>query len=121
MRVLIVDDEEMIRDSLADYLEDDGFQVWTASSGEEGLRVLSRERMECCVVDMRLPGMNGDEFVVKASRMQIGLRFVIHTGSNEYRLSKPLLGLGIQPDDLFYKPVSDQKSIADRLRSLRPQ
>jgi CheY-like chemotaxis protein len=75
MRVLIVDDEEMIRDSLADYLEDDGFQVWTASSGEEGLRVLSRERMECCVVDMRLPGMNGDEFVVKsqpdANRAQV--------------------------------------------------
>ena len=118
MRILIVDDEILIRDSLADYLEDDGFQVWTAATGEEGLAILSREPIRCCVVDMRLPGMNGDEFVVRARQVREGLKFLIHTGSSEYTLSRRLLALGVLPEDLFYKPVVDQKFIADRLRCL---
>jgi two-component system, NtrC family, response regulator AtoC len=69
-RVLVVDDEESLRHMLSMVLSKDGFHVWTAGSGREGLDVLkSGERFDICVTDVRMPGMDGLAFIEDANRL----------------------------------------------------
>ena len=55
--VLVVDDEEMVRENLEAYLEDEGFNVVTASSGEDALNLLAEVSPHVGIIDMRLPVM----------------------------------------------------------------
>jgi heterodisulfide reductase subunit A len=65
-RILVVDDETIVRDSLKDWLEDDGFSVDTASSGEEALERLGQEGFDLLLVDIKMPGMDGVEVLRRA-------------------------------------------------------
>jgi two-component system response regulator AtoC len=58
-RVLIIDDERNLRESLAEYLSGEGFEALTADSGERGKAILETERIDAVVVDLRMPGMSG--------------------------------------------------------------
>jgi DNA-binding NtrC family response regulator len=60
-RVLVVDDERLIRWSFKEKLEREGYEVLTAQSAEEGLVVIERERPDVVFLDVRLPGMSGLE------------------------------------------------------------
>lgn len=61
MRILIIDDEEVLREVLEAVLRREGFDVLTAASGEEGLSLLDREDIDLIILDMMLPGMSGSE------------------------------------------------------------
>lgn len=118
-RVLIVEDEEMLRRSLSDYLEDEDFEVFTASSGEEGLSVLEKERADMCIVDMRLPKMDGNDFILAAHLKCPGLRFIIHTGSVSYSVPTKLRKIGITSDQVYHKPVRDMGILVEALYKLQ--
>ena len=64
--VLIVDDEEMVRSILQDFLDDEGFETDIAGTGREGLDLLDSKNFKAAIVDMSLPDMNGNEFIKKA-------------------------------------------------------
>ncbi|MDR3641002.1 MAG: response regulator [Humidesulfovibrio sp.] len=116
MELLIIDDEERIRQLLMDFLEDfEEFSVRAADSAETGLTELGRKRADLCIVDMRLPGMDGQGFILAAhKRGQCG-RFVLHTGSMDFKLTEPLLALGISERDVFLKPA-DADEMLKRIR-----
>src|SRR5271154_1965013 len=59
MRILIVDDEEVLRDVLEAVLRREGFQVVLASSGEEALSKLDGEEIDLVILDIMLPGISG--------------------------------------------------------------
>src|SRR5437762_6606093 len=59
LRVLIVDDEEVLRDVLEVVLRREGFDVVLASSGEEALNVLDTEEVDLVILDVMLPGISG--------------------------------------------------------------
>jgi CheY-like chemotaxis protein len=62
--ILIVEDEEGIRETLKDIIELEGYNVFTAVNGEEGLRVLHKMERPCLVLlDLLMPVMNGMEFL----------------------------------------------------------
>lgn len=64
MKVLIVDDEPDIRDSLCEFFEEEGFSVSTASDGSEALRVLGLGDLpEIVILDLIMPKMNGSELL----------------------------------------------------------
>jgi len=63
--ILIIDDEDVFRDSLQVGLEDTGYRVYAAATGEEGLEKLNDKRVDIVLLDMRLPGKDGFE-VLKA-------------------------------------------------------
>ena len=118
IRVLIVDDEYPIRVSLGGYLEDRGFEVFSAESAEETLDMLNRQDIDCVIVDLRLPGLDGTELILKAHRRRPSLQFLIHTGSADYRLPPSLLDLAIGQEDVFQKPVANMKVIVDAIQRL---
>lgn len=117
-RVLIVDDEASIRESLAEFLRDFDMTVETAVNGEEALEILGQKTFEVLVADLRLPGMTGDTMIPKAHQLQASLKFLIHTGSIDYRLSSDLLLLGLSPEHIMLKPLSDLTILVDKVEAL---
>ncbi|MDI9631778.1 MAG: sigma-54 dependent transcriptional regulator [Acidobacteriota bacterium] len=61
MNILIVDDEEIVRDALSDLLRREGFQPQAVRTGEEALLLLEREEVDVILLDIMLPGMGGFE------------------------------------------------------------
>jgi DNA-binding response OmpR family regulator len=58
-RVLVVDDDPNIRETVADCLEDEGYRVVTAADGAQGLAAVERERPDVILLDMRMPVLDG--------------------------------------------------------------
>lgn len=59
--ILVIDDEDAIRKSFLLSLEDSGYQVYAASSGEDGLELFKKEKQDLVFLDLKMPGMNGVE------------------------------------------------------------
>lgn len=106
-KILLVDDESRLLRSLRFFFEDEGYEILTASTGEDALLILAQMPLDACVVDMRLPGIDGNEVIRQAYANKLLKRFIIHTGSTYYRVPQDLLHLGISQDYVFHKPVPD--------------
>ncbi len=59
MIVLVVDDEEGVRESLARALEDEGYEVLTSNSGEDAIKVVRDQNLDLILLDILLPGIDG--------------------------------------------------------------
>ncbi len=106
-RFLILDDELSIRQSIAAYMEDEGHVVHTAETSEDALNIIRQQPIDGVVVDIRLPGEDGNAFMVKAGKLQPGIRFVVHTGSADYAPPAPIRALGVTPERIIIKPAPD--------------
>ena len=71
-KILVVDDEPMICNSCKEILEDDGYQVDLAYSGQEGLKKALEDRFDLAIVDMKMPDMNGMALLkrIRGERME---------------------------------------------------
>jgi len=119
MRVLVVDDEQMICESLCLLLEDSGFDVCTALDARAAFEHLHHGAFDAAIVDLRLPEMDGETFVQRAHRIQPGMHFLIHTGSSEYSPSPALERLGVRGEHVIHKPVPNIGVIVEALRDLQ--
>jgi CheY-like chemotaxis protein len=80
-RILVVDDEVEVREILAETLEDFGYGVVTAASGEEALPVLVQDRGVAMVItDVRMPGMSGLELADEIRRRWPDVKVVLISG-----------------------------------------
>ena len=117
-KILIVDDEEIVRISLEAYLEDEGYEVISAISGEEALEILDTNRFDIGIIDMRLPGIDGDTLIVKAKKLIPDMKFLVHTGSMGYSLSESLLNIGVSDTVVFKKPIRDMGKFVNTIKKL---
>lgn len=101
----MIDDEPAICASLSAFLEDYGFNASTAESAEEALDLMKSNTYDVCIVDLRLPGMNGEELITEARQRYPNQRHIIYTGSISYNLSDTLKELGMRPEHVFLKPI----------------
>ena len=106
-KVLVVDDEEMIRVNLECFLEDENYEVIAAGSGEEALELLKQHEPIFGIIDMRLPGIDGNTVILEAHKIYPNMRFIIHTGSSEYTIPEALAEIGLTSDHIVLKPLSD--------------
>ncbi len=106
-KILVIDDEPGLLYSLISFLEDEGYQAHGASSGEEALSMLAQCSYDGAIVDVRLPGIDGNEVILKARKSGCDIPFLIHTGSTDYQLPNSLKNLGFSHLDIFLKPLSD--------------
>ena len=116
--LLILDDEKLVRESLAYYFEDHGWRVLLADTGEQALELLDHESPDCAVVDIRLPGMNGSQFIRKAHDILPRMGFVICTGSPGYHLPSDMTALPFVSDTVTRKPIRDIIFLKQELHSL---
>ncbi len=77
--VLIVEDEDIVRESLRDWLMNSGYNVQTAAEGEEALRTIDRQDIGILILDLRLPGKSGIEVLREARLRKPTLKGIIIT------------------------------------------
>jgi DNA-binding NtrC family response regulator len=106
-RVLVLDDEPNIRESLAEYLMDCGFVTLTAESAEDALMLPELGSVAVAVVDIRLGGMDGLEFIKRLHARHPAVRCLIHTGSTDFQLDNELRDIGLTDREVLFKPVLD--------------
>lgn len=91
-RILIVDDEDYVRDLIRNALEPCGFEIATAASGEEALEELQRAEFDLVLSDVVMPGMEGLELLKQIRKRHPGVKVVILTGyAREQNISDFLL------------------------------
>ncbi|MEZ5583938.1 MAG: response regulator [Candidatus Competibacteraceae bacterium] len=117
--ILVVDDEPLVRENLKAYLEDEGLTVMAVSSGEEAVqRVQAGEQFAVCIMDMRLPGMDGNASIRHLHTLCPHLRFVVHTGSSDYAVPPDLQKLALAEEHIYLKPLLDMHPLAKTVRRL---
>jgi len=114
LRILAVEDDPRIRATLRLALEDEGYAVLEADSGESALELHSREDVDVVLVDLMLPGMTGFE-VVRELRRASDVPIVIVTARTDSH--DVVAGLEAGADDYVRKPFV-VKELAARIRSL---
>ncbi len=77
--ILVVDDELIVRDSLKEWLDDEGFSVNMADSGASALKMLSENDYQLMLTDIKMPGMDGVELMKQAQQDHPGLTIVMMT------------------------------------------
>ena len=116
-KLLVVDDENGILEEVKSYFEEEGYQVFVADSGEEGIQILKREKPDVLLVDMKLPDMPGIQ-VLKASKEESPLtKVIVMTGYVDQIMIDQAEELG--RDIFLQKPfdLEKLKSEVDKLLS----
>ena len=113
-RVLVVDDEPMVRDVLARYLEKDGFVVETAEDGEGALTALQRSAPDVVLLDLMLPRIDGLE-VLRRIREGRAPPVIMLTAKGAE--TDRIVGLELGADDYVVKPFSPKELVA-RVRAV---
>ena len=116
--ILLIEDERFIRESLAEFLRDEGYQVVEAESGEEALRFFATRLFTHFIVDIRLTGIDGMETIERIKRHNPQARVLVFTGSLEFQISDEMARLGLSHEHIIYKPVHDFRLLLDKLRKL---
>jgi len=108
-KILIVDDEDDIRELLVAYLEKEGYQVFQAEDGEKAVQVAREKQPDVVILDIMLPKMNGLE-VLSTLRRESDVYVLMLTAKTE-EVDK-LVGLNMGADDYLTKPFSPRELVA---------
>ncbi|MEI6306432.1 MAG: response regulator, partial [Deltaproteobacteria bacterium] len=79
-RLLVVDDEAVIRDGLKRILESEAFAVQTCSSGFKAIEIMQKEIFDLIITDLKMPGMSGIEVLKSVRTLQPGIPVILITG-----------------------------------------
>ena len=108
-RVLVIDDDRKLCGLLSAYLSSTGFEVVTAGTGDDGLRILRAEEPDIVVLDVMLPGADGFE-VCRAIRRTSSVPIVMLTARGE--VTDRVVGLELGADDYMPKPFEPRELVA---------
>lgn len=117
-RILIIDDEESIRVSLKYHFEDCGFDTEAVASAEEALRLMEQNLPKAVIVDLRLPGMDGLEFLRIAASRWPDVKYLIYTGSPAASIPEELVSIPGISSRLFFKPLPDLSELTNEVSRL---
>ncbi|MDR2018740.1 MAG: UDP-3-O-acyl-N-acetylglucosamine deacetylase [Syntrophobacterales bacterium] len=115
-KVLIIDDEKNVRESLSSILSDEGFQVLKAVDGTEGLSVFEKEKPEVIFLDIWMPGMDGLEALKLIREKDKDAKVIVMSGHGTISTAVEAVKLGAY--DFLEKPLSIDKVLEVILRSL---
>jgi DNA-binding NtrC family response regulator len=104
MEIMLVDDDEWIRDSLSVYFESEGCHLTALETAEEGMEEMKKRAYDILVTDYRLPGMDGLEFLKLIRAMQPHVMTILITAYRNDEIVREAKMLGIQ--DFIEKPFT---------------
>jgi len=115
--IMVIDDEEHILELLRYNLEKEGYRVIACETGEEGLKLLEKEKPDLLILDLMLPGTDGLDICkdIRRRDLTVDLPIIMLTAKGE-EIDK-VVGLETGADDYLTKPFSNRELIA-RIRAL---
>ncbi|MCK4469878.1 MAG: response regulator, partial [Desulfobacterales bacterium] len=104
-RLLLIDDEEGIRNILSLSLRRDGYQVLTAEEGGKGIEMFRQNLPLIVLTDIKMPGMDGIEVLKRVKEIDPDTEVIVITGHGDMEVAIQALQLGAS--DFITKPVGD--------------
>ena len=113
--VLIIDDDRSMRLTLSMIVQEEGYSVLTAASGEEGLAVAERAPVDVALIDMKMPGISGDEVCLALKRIRPAAEVILVTAHVAAEAAERAMAAGA--DSIVYKPL-DLDALLGRISAL---
>jgi DNA-binding response OmpR family regulator len=113
-KIVVIDDERSVQEVVRGYLEKDGYLVYVAANGRDGLAVAERTKPGLIVLDLMLPDVSGEEVARQIrSRSDVPILMLTAKASEDERVG----GLALGADDYLTKPFSPRELVA-RVRAV---
>ena len=106
MRILLIDDDEWIRDSLSLFFEAEGCNLLALETAEEGMEAVKQEAYDIVISDYKLPGMDGLEFLRRVKEKQPNAFEILITAYANYEIFKEAKMMGVK--DIIPKPFTSE-------------
>ena len=117
MEIMLIDDDEWIRDSLCIFFESEGCHITALETAEEGMEAIKKHNYDILVTDYRLPGMDGLELLRHVRGTQPHIMTILITAYKSEDIVSEAIKLGVQ--DFIDKPFTTEtieKSLIQLLR-----
>lgn len=111
--ILVVDDEEAIRQLYQEELREAGYQVEVASDGHAALKMVQRSRPDLMTIDIKMPGMDGIELLRRVREIYRDLPIVICTAYGDFKLD-----FGTWASDAYLTKSADLTELKAKIREL---
>lgn len=108
--ILVVEDDKEIREGVEIYLKNQGYEVFQAANGKEGLAVISREEIHLAIVDIMMPVMDGVTMLMKLREQKFEFPVIMLSAKSE-EVDK-IMGLNMGADDYVTKPFTPLELLA---------
>ncbi|MGQ9619120.1 MAG: response regulator [Candidatus Aminicenantia bacterium] len=114
--LMIVDDEPIVRSSLSDWLKEEGFSVLTAEDGVRALEIIGKEKVDCVILDLKMPGMDGIQVLkeIKARNPEAKVIMITAYGT----IQNAVEAMKIGANDYITKPFAPEDIIESIKRAL---
>ncbi len=109
MKILVVDDEELIRDVIKEYLVNEGYEVLEASDGYEATNIVKKEDVDMLILDIMMPKLDGYSTLKQLKDIKVLPTIMLSARKEEY---DKLLGFDLGVDDYITKPFSPKELVA---------
>uniref|UniRef100_UPI0040572BC7 response regulator transcription factor n=1 Tax=Acetatifactor sp. TaxID=1872090 RepID=UPI0040572BC7 len=108
--ILVVEDDKEIREGVEIYLRNQGYEVYQAANGQEGLKVVEKEEIHLAIVDIMMPVMDGVTMLMKLRMMNQEFPVIMLSAKSE-EVDK-IMGLNMGADDYVTKPFTPLELLA---------
>ena len=108
--ILIVEDDKDIREGIEIYLKNQGYTVYQAADGVEGLAVMKKETVHLAIVDVMMPRMDGISMVMRMRELNYEFPVIMLSAKSE-EVDK-IMGLNMGADDYVTKPFTTMELLA---------
>lgn len=117
MKLLIVDENQMLLGQMSKYLSRQDHDVTTVSDGEKALEIMARESFGVCFTDLKMPGIQGNELLVSIMEQHPSTKVVIMTAYGSVRIALKAIKDGAF--DFIHKPFQMEQllDILERIES----
>lgn len=102
LRILILDDEQLVRDELSEFLIDPNFQIYKAGAPSEAFEIMDRNEIHIAIVDVNLPEMSGLEVLEKIKKDYSEIEVIMISGYSE--MDSVIHSMRLGASDFFTKP-----------------
>lgn len=113
-KLLSIDDEVEFTGMMQNYFGARGYQVFVANQGDAGLIIFKKERPDVCLIDLKMPGMHGDEVLREILLLEPNTKCIMITASEgEGKTRAHLLEMGAYC--CFDKPISSLRDLEKKI------
>lgn len=111
--ILIVDDEDAIRELIAEELKEEGYQVFTVNNARDALKIVEEQPLDLVILDIRMPGMNGLEALPRIMGLKEHIKVILNTAYSAYKESFMSWAA-----DAYIVKSSDLTELKDKIKEL---